>query len=100
MGKAVVVGDRYTVCLFRLLGFAGHVVDKSSKAIEVVKELAKDETISMILVTSDVVAQAKEEFERLRVRIAKPLIVEIPTIREVKYEKVDYFGILRRALGI
>lgn len=100
MPKVVIIGDKYTVYALRLLGFTGYVIDKGSEVLKLVKELSEDENVGMILVTSNLVSEIRDEFNRLRMKMTKPLLMEIPTLKEVKYEKIDYLAILRAALGI
>jgi len=100
MAKVVIIGDKHTVHTFKMLGFPGIVVSSGKELLKVLDELKEQEDIAVILVTSNLVDEVRSEFNRLRLKISKPILMEIPTLREVKYQPVDYLGILRAALGI
>ncbi len=100
MAKVLVLGDKYTIYTFRLLGFEGMIVEKGEELLKLLDELREREDLGVILVTSDIVNQVRDAFNRIRLKTTKPLIMEIPSLREVKFEAVDYLGILRAALGI
>jgi len=98
--KVVIIGDKYTVHSLRLLGFPGYIVEKGVEALKLIKELSEEEEIGMILVTSDLVSEVRDEFNRLRLTTKKQIIMEIPSLKEVKYVPINYLEILRTALGI
>ncbi len=100
MARVVVVGDKHTVYTFKMLGFPGVVVGSGKDMMRVLEELKEQEDVAVVLVTSNLVDEVRPEFNRVRLKITKPILMEIPTLREVKYQPVDYLGILRAALGI
>ncbi len=100
MAKVVILGDRHTVYTFRMLGFPGIVVSSGKELLRLIDELKEQEDVAVVLITSNLVEEVRPEFNRLRLKVTKPILMEIPTLREVKYQPVDYLGILRAALGI
>ncbi len=98
--KVLIVGDKYTVYTFRLLGFDGIIAERGEDVVKILEEVKDREDVGVVLVTSDLVNRVREYFNRLRLKMTKKVIMEIPTLREVKYEAIDYLSILRSALGI
>ncbi|NPA99752.1 MAG: ATPase V [Crenarchaeota archaeon] len=98
--KVLIVGDKYTVYTFRLLGFDGVIAEKADEVMKILEDVKDRDDIGVVLVTSNLVNQIRDYFNRLRLKLTKKIIMEIPTLREVKYEAVDYLSILRSALGI
>jgi V/A-type H+-transporting ATPase subunit F len=97
--RVVVLGDEHTIYALGLLGFEGMVVAKD-KALEVLTELTRSDDVGLVMVTSDLVDNFRDQFERLRMRSTRPIIAEIPSLAGVTYREVNYLAILRSALGI
>ncbi|WP_460173768.1 V-type ATP synthase subunit F [Vulcanisaeta sp. JCM 14467] len=98
--RAVVLGDEHTVYTFRLLGFEGRVVGESENVLSIIKELSIEEGVGVILITSNLVDSVREDFEKMRMKMRKPLLIEIPSLKEIKLKEVNYLAILRSVLGI
>ena len=100
MARVVIIGDKHTVYTFKLLGFPGIVAEKGQEVLKLIDQLKEQEDVGVVLVSSNLVDEVRDEFNRLRLKLSKPIIMEIPSLREVVYKEVDYLGILRAALGI
>ena len=98
--RAIVLGDEHTVYTFRLLGFEGRVVSENENVLSIIKELSIEEGVGAILITSNLVDRVREDFEKMRMKMRKPLLIEIPSLREIKLKEVNYLAILRSVLGI
>jgi V/A-type H+-transporting ATPase subunit F len=98
--RAVVLGDEHTVYTFRLLGFEGRVVNENENVISIIKELSLEESVGALLITSDLVDRVREDFDKMRMKMRKPMLIEIPSLREMKLKEVNYLAILRSVLGI
>ena len=99
--KVVVIGDEHTVYLFKLLGFDGQVVHSGKEALKIVENFAREEVdISTVIITSELVEDVREEFNKLRLKLRKPTIFEIPSLKEVKFKEINYLAILRSVLGV
>ena len=98
--RAVVLGDEHTVYTFRLLGFEGRVVGENENVLSIIKELSIEEGVGVILITSNLVDRVREDFEKMRMKMRKPLLIEIPSLKEIKLKEVNYLAILRSVLGI
>ncbi|WP_238375153.1 V-type ATP synthase subunit F [Vulcanisaeta thermophila] len=98
--RAIVIGDEHTVYALRMMGFEGRVLGKNEDLIRVIRELSLEEDVGVIMVTNELTAKFRDEFNKLRMKMRKPLLIEIPTLREVKREEINYLAILRSTLGI
>lgn len=98
MGKVIVVGDRYTVNLFRLIGAEGYILDDPLKLEDTLIKLKKREDIDLILVSNDLYSPVREKVENLVIEQKKPLVTIIPTpFSESK--PLDVKSLILRALG-
>ncbi|MDT7872073.1 MAG: V-type ATP synthase subunit F [Sulfolobaceae archaeon] len=98
MGKVVVLGDRYTVNLFRMIGTEGLVLDDPLNLEDTLVKLKKREDIDLILVANDLYNPVKEKIESLVIDQKKPLITVIPTPFS-QGQPLDVKGLILRALG-
>ncbi|WP_054853037.1 MULTISPECIES: V-type ATP synthase subunit F [Vulcanisaeta] len=98
--RAVVLGDEHTVYTFRLLGFEGRVVGESENILSVISELSLEEGVGAILITSNLVDRVREDFDKMRMKMRKPMLIEIPSFKEMRFKEVNYLAILRSVLGI
>ena len=98
MGKVVVLGDRYTVNLFRMIGTEGLVLDDPLNLEGTLVKLKKREDIDLILVANDLYNPVKEKIESLVIDQKKPLITVIPTPFS-QGQPLDVKGLILRALG-
>ncbi|WP_245522544.1 V-type ATP synthase subunit F [Vulcanisaeta distributa] len=98
--RAVVLGDEHTVYTFKLLGFEGRVINENENILAIIKELSVEEGVGAILITSNLVDRVREDFDKLRMKMRKPMLIEIPSLREMKFKEVNYLAILRSVLGI
>ncbi|MFP3259335.1 MAG: V-type ATP synthase subunit F [Sulfolobus sp.] len=98
MGKVIVVGDRYTVNLFRLIGTEGYILDDPLKLEDTLVKLKKREDIDLILVSNDLYSPVREKVENLVIEQKKPLVTIIPTpFSESK--PLDVKSLILKALG-
>ncbi|MDT7875092.1 MAG: V-type ATP synthase subunit F [Sulfolobaceae archaeon] len=98
MGKVIVVGDRYTVNLFRLIGTEGYILDDPLKLEDTLIKLKKREDIDLILVSNDLYSPVREKVENLVIEQKKPLVTIIPTpFSESK--PLDVKSLILKALG-
>ncbi|MGC8542682.1 MAG: V-type ATP synthase subunit F [Vulcanisaeta sp.] len=98
--RAIVLGDEHTVYTFKLLGFEGRVVNDNDNVLSIIKELSIEENVGAILITSNLVDKVREDFDKMRMKMRKPMLIEIPSLKEVRAKEVNYLAILRSVLGI
>ncbi|MEM4699411.1 MAG: V-type ATP synthase subunit F [Candidatus Nezhaarchaeales archaeon] len=99
--KIVVVGDENAVAGFKLAGVSeGKVVKTPDEAEKVLKELARDEEVAVLIVTEEVISMASSLVQELYLR-PRPVIVSIPSHRGVETKREDPIrSLLRRAIGV
>ena len=98
MGKILVIGDKYTVNLFRLIGTESIILDDPLKLEETLVKLRKREDLDLILISNDLYTPVKEKIDSILLEQKKPLITVIPSpFSESK--PVDVKGLILKALG-
>ncbi|MEM1625937.1 MAG: V-type ATP synthase subunit F [Sulfolobaceae archaeon] len=98
MGKVLVMGDRYTVSLFRLLGTEGKVIEDPLTIEDHLRELRKREDLDVVLITKDIYEPIREKIDSFVIANKKPLIGIIPSpFSEAK--PIDVRKIILKALG-
>jgi len=96
----VVLGDRYTVLLFRFLGFEGEVVEDRARVIRRLRELVEGGGLDAVMVAESLVDdQVRRVMDELRARYRKPVIVEIPSVAIGTIREMDFMRLLRQVIG-
>ncbi len=97
-----VVGDEDTTVGFRLAGVKdAHFARDSKEAGELLKKLAKEEGMGMIIVTERYADELREEIRALREGKIMPVFVEIPDKKGPMAKRVDPIKeLVRRAVGV
>ncbi|MEM1597202.1 MAG: V-type ATP synthase subunit F [Pyrobaculum sp.] len=93
----IVLGDRYTVSLFKLLGFEGRYVDKPEEALEFIQK--NFDNFDVIFLTSKIAKAIRKDLDALRMANPRKLLVEIPSVEEGMEREVNYLQIVRQVLG-
>jgi len=78
MSKAVIVGERSLILGFKGVGFETVGVDKSEKLGEELMKLARQEDISLVLVTESMAAEAPQALKDFREQCTT-ILTTIPT---------------------
>ncbi|AHC51763.1 ATP synthase subunit F [Sulfolobus acidocaldarius SUSAZ] len=98
MGKVIVIGDKYTVNLFKLIGTEGIVLEDPLELENTLLKIRKREDVDLVLVTNDTYTPVKEKVDNLILEQKKPLITVIPSpFSEAK--PVDVKGLILKSLG-
>jgi V/A-type H+-transporting ATPase subunit F len=93
----IVIGDRLTVALFKLMGFEGTVVEDPKEALAF---MAKGiETYDIIFIASKVAKLIRRELDDIRLKNPRKFIVEIPSVEESIEREVNYLWLVRQVLG-
>ena len=98
-GRVVVVGDRYTVNAFGLIGIEGFVADSFEKARSILTDLSKSPDVGVILITRDVADMVQDLVVRISSTQRWPVIATIPS-RWSGVKPIDVGDLLKRALGV
>ncbi|MDD8049381.1 MAG: V-type ATP synthase subunit F [Thomasclavelia sp.] len=67
-----------TLMGLRLVGIEGEVVHKRREFLELLEEKLKDESIGIILITTNLIELAPDVISEIKLKQQKPLLVEIP----------------------
>mgnify|MGYP001772546606 FL=1 len=98
MGKILVIGDKYTANLFRLIGAESLILDDPLKLEETLIKLRKREDLDLILISNDLYMPVKEKIDSILLEQKKPIITIIPSpFSEAK--PLDVKGLILKALG-
>ncbi|MFN3803739.1 MAG: V-type ATP synthase subunit F [Pyrobaculum sp.] len=93
----LVVGDRYTVALFKLMGFEGRTIEDPVEALRFIDKNL--EIYSVIFISSKVAKNIRKELDEIRIKTPRKLIVEVPSVEEGMEKEVNYLQIVRQVLG-
>ncbi|MEM4970867.1 MAG: V-type ATP synthase subunit F [Sulfolobales archaeon] len=98
-GRIVVLGDRYVVNAFGMLGVEGFVVENVDDAEKQLRTLSKSGDIALIIVTKDVADMVQDVIDRISMSPGAPVITVIPSMwSDVK--PIDAASLLKKALGV
>ncbi len=100
--KISVIGDEDTTMGFRLAGIRdAHFVRDSREAGELLRKLAKEEGMGMIILTERYADALRAEIKALSEGKIVPIFVEIPDKKGPIAKKVDPIKeLVRRAVGV
>ncbi|ABL87885.1 Vacuolar H+-transporting two-sector ATPase, F subunit [Pyrobaculum islandicum DSM 4184] len=93
----IVIGDRTTVALFKLMGFEGKTIESPEEALKFIKE--RLDTYDVIFITSKIAKAIRKELDEIRMRNPRKLLVEVPSVEEGMEREVNYLQIVRQVLG-
>jgi V/A-type H+-transporting ATPase subunit F len=93
----IVLGDRLTVALFKLMGFEGKTIEEPGEALEFIKKNL--ETYDVFFVTSKIAKAIRKDLDEIRIRNPRKLVVEVPSVEEGMEREVNYLQIVRQVLG-
>ncbi|MCY0849975.1 V-type ATP synthase subunit F [Sulfuracidifex metallicus] len=79
MGKVVVIGDKYTTNLFKIMGTEGQVIEDPLSLPNVILDIRKRDDIDLVLLTKDIYDPVKEKVDSIILNQKKPLITVIPS---------------------
>ena len=78
MRSFLISDNRDTWVGMRLAGIQGVIIHEKDELIRTIKEIVKDESIGIVIMTEKIVALAPEEIIEWKLKAARPLIIEIP----------------------
>lgn len=77
--KSFLISDnRDTFIGMRLAGVSGVIVHSKEEASDMIKQCISDNDIGVLILTEKIVDMLKDEVVKLKLKIKKPLIIEIP----------------------
>lgn len=94
---SIVLGDRYTVDLFKLMGFNGRAFNDAKELYEyIIKNL---NVYNVFFISSNFARQIRKELDELRLRNPSKAFVEVPSVLENMEREVNYLQLVRQILG-
>lgn len=99
--RILVIGDRYTVDMFSLVGVEGVVLEETDphKIRDALDKYVNSGEFAIIFITKELGDLARDYIEKISATRKWPIITIIPS-RWSKYEEIDVSSLLRRALGV
>lgn len=99
--KSFIISDnRDTWVGMRLAGINGVIVHEKQEVLEVLKKAMSDQEIGIVIVTEKIVDLAKEEIMNLKLKKARPLIIEIPDRHGTTRGQNVITSYIRESIGI
>ena len=99
--KSFLISDnRDTWVGMRLAGIQGVIVHEKEELIKIIKEVMKDESIGILILTEKVVELAPNEIIEWKLKAARPLIVEIPDRHGTRRSENTITNYIRESVGI
>lgn len=97
----LVIGDRFTVSMFKLLGINGVAIEDTDprKVREVIELYVQSGDYYVIYITKDLADLVRDYIERISATRRWPVVTVIPS-RWSEIEEIDASAILRKALGV
>ncbi|MEL9990929.1 MAG: V-type ATP synthase subunit F [Thermoproteus sp.] len=94
---SIVLGDRYTVDLFKLMGFNGRTFNDARELYEYIQKNL--DIYNIFFISSNFAKQIRKELDELRLRNPNKIFVEIPSVLENMEKEVNYLQLVRQILG-
>lgn len=99
--KSFLISDnRDTYVGMRLAGIDGVIVHEKEELISVMNKLIKDPDIGLVIFTEKAVDLAKDEVINWKLKLKKPVIIEIPDRHGTRREKNVITNYIRESVGI
>jgi V/A-type H+-transporting ATPase subunit F len=98
MGKVIVIGDRYSVALFKMLGTEGLIIEDPLNIENYLKEIKRREDVDLVLITKDIYDPVREKVDNFILSQKRPLVGIIPSPFS-EATPIDTRKLIMRALG-
>ncbi len=98
--KFFVIGDSDTVLGFRYAGIEGRVVSDASEAAAALHKAAARSDIGIIIITEEIAESVRDEVTSIRVKVSRPLLVEVPGPTGPSPKRRTLLSIITEAVGV
>jgi V/A-type H+-transporting ATPase subunit F len=98
--KYYAIGDSDTVLGFRFAGIEGKVVASSAEAHAALKEASARADVGVIIITEEVAERIREEVTAVKLKVSRPLLIEIPGPSGPSPKRRTLLSIITEAVGV
>ncbi len=99
--KSFLISDnRDTYVGMRLAGIDGVIVHEKEELLSVMNKLIRDQDIGLVIFTEKAVDLAKDEIINWKLKLIKPVIIEIPDRHGTRKDKNAITNYIRESVGI
>ncbi len=98
--KIFLIGDETTVLGYSLAGVRGVTVDNAEEAADALKTATQDPDMGIVLITQRIASEIQPLVDETRLRMATPIVLEIPDRSGVVEGREAALDIVRRLIGI
>ena len=99
--KSFLISDnRDTWVGMRLAGINGIIIHEKDELLEALNAARKDEEIGLIIMTEKIVDLAKDGIMEFKLKVARPLIIEIPDRHGTMRSENAITNYIRESVGI
>ena len=96
----LVIGSEDAVWGFALAGVRGQIVRTDDELHHALDVAMADVGLGIVLVTEDVADLARQRVDMLKIRSARPLVVEIPGPKGPSPDQPSLSEVIRRTIGV
>lgn len=98
MKSLLISTNQDTVIGMRLAGIMGEVITSKEKILKRVNEAILDPEIGIVMVSTDVFAQAETELMELKLESDETLIIQIPNLGDTMEDYITQY--VRESIGV
>lgn len=99
--KSFLISDNRDTCVgMRLAGIGGIIVHEKEELLEALQAARKDSEIGLVIITERAMDLAKEEIMDMKLKVARPLIMEIPDRHGTMRSENAITNYIRESVGI
>ncbi len=96
----LIIGSQDAVLGFALTGIHGRTVNTAQELRKALDEAVADHNVGIVLITEDVADLDRPRVEKLMMRSAIPLVVELPGPNGPNPDRPTLSEIVRRTIGV
>ncbi len=98
--KYFVIGDSDTVLGFRFAGIEGEIVTGTAEALAALRKASARSDIGILIITEDTAERIRDEVTAVKLKVARPLLVEIPGSDGPSPMRRTLINIITEAVGV
>ena len=98
--KFLLIGDEYTVLGYNLVGIQGVAVSDGQEAADALRAATQDTDVGVVLITQRIASEIKPLVDEAKLKMATPIVLEIPDRRGTVEGRESALDIVRRLIGI